>query len=403
MSATPESLELPLTEAQIARRQLVSEKHQQARELLAKQGVDVWLTFSREGSDLLLPFAMGGEYLVGQAALMVFAEGPSVAIVADYDTGQVEGEFDIIHGYSGDWKEPFLETLRERNPSRIAVNYSENDFGTDGLTYGLYLKLTRALAEIGMADRIESSEPITAMLRAVKTASEIERIRRACAITQQLFDDVTAWVRPGLTEMQVHEFINERMQAYGVTPSWEAAYCPSVTTSRHKPGHEPPSDDPIRPGDGLQIDFGVFYEGYASDLQRMWYFCKPGETTVAEDQQHAFDTMVEGIRLAAEMIKPGMRGYEVDDAVRNYVKERGYTFTHALGHQMGRMCHDGGLTLGPRNARYGDRVTGEIVPGMVFTLEPCIYNLGVEEDVVVTEHGVEWLTPPQTKVYVIQR
>jgi Xaa-Pro aminopeptidase len=252
-----------------------------------------------------------------------------------------------------------------------------------------------------MADRIESSEPVTALLRAIKTPSEIERIRRACAITQQIFDDVTAWVRPGLTEMQVHEFMNERMQEYGVSPSWEAAYCPSVTTSRHQPGHEPPSDDPIRPGDGLQIDFGVFYEGYASDLQRMWYFRKPGETEVAPDQLHAFETMVEGIRLAAELIKPGMRGYEIDEPVRNYVKERGYTFTHALGHQLGRMCHDGGLTLGPRNERYGDRVTGEIVPGMVFTLEPCIYNLGVEEDIVVTEHGVEWLTPPQTAIYIL--
>jgi Xaa-Pro aminopeptidase len=401
MSSTPENKEFPLTEEQIARQQLVAEKHEQARELLKRAGIDMWLTFSREGSDLLLPYVMGGEYLVGQAALMVFADGPSVAVVADYDTGQVRGEFDIIHGYSGDWKVPFLDTLRERNPQRIAVNYSESDFGTDGLTYGLYLKLMRTLAEVGMEDRIESSESITSMLRAIKTPSEVERIRRACAITQQIFDDVTAWVRPGLTEMQVHEFMRERMQSYGVTPSWEAAYCPGVTTSRHMPGHEPPSDDPIRPGDGLQIDFGVFYEGYASDLQRMWYFRKPGETGVAPDQLHAFETMVEAIRLAAELIKPGMRGYEIDEPVRNFVKERGYTFTHALGHQLGRMCHDGGLTLGPRNERYGDRVTGEILPGMVFTLEPCIYQLGVEEDILVTEHGVEWLTPPQTSVYVL--
>ncbi|MCC6704720.1 MAG: aminopeptidase P family protein [Thermomicrobiales bacterium] len=401
MTNTSESNALPLTEAQIARRELVAEKHAQARSLLQKHGIDVWLTFSREGSDLLLPYAMGGEYLVGQAALMVFAEGPSVAIVADYDTGQVEGAFDVIHGYHDDWLPVFLDTLRERNPARIAINYSESDSGTDGLTYGLYLRLTKALDQIGMADRIESSEPITSMLRAVKTPLEIERIRRACAITQMIFDDVTAWVRPGLTEMQVHEFINERMQAYEVTPSWDASYCPSVTTSRHKPGHEPPSDDPIRPGDGLQIDFGVFFEGYASDLQRMWYFRKPGETEVAPDQQHAFDTMVEAIRMAAQLIEPGKRGYEIDEAVRNYVKERGYTFTHALGHQVGRLCHDGGLLLGPRNARYGDRVTGEIVPGMVFTLEPCIHDLGVEENIVVTEEGVEWLTPPQSAVYII--
>ena len=45
---------------------------------------------------------------------------------------------------------------------------------------------------------------------------EVERIRRACAVTQRIFEDVTGLVRPGMTEMEVHEFINERMQTYGV-------------------------------------------------------------------------------------------------------------------------------------------------------------------------------------------
>jgi Xaa-Pro aminopeptidase len=191
------------------------------------------------------------------------------------------------------------------------------------------------------------------------------------------------------------------MQTYQVGPSWEAAYCPSVTTSRHASGHTPPSADKIREGDGLQIDFGVLYEGYASDLQRMWYFKRPGETAVDPKILHAFETMRDGIRMASELIKPGMRGYEIDEPVRNYVKEQGYTFSHALGHQIGRMAHDGGLTLGPRNERYGDRVTGEIMPGMCFTLEPCIFDLGLEENIVVTEDGCEYLIAPQTEVYVL--
>jgi Xaa-Pro aminopeptidase len=393
--------EMPLTEAQIERRQLVAEKHAQAQELLRKQGIDCWLTFSREGSDLLLPFVMGGEYLVGQAALFVFANGPSVAIVADYDRGQVEGEFDQIHAYSGDWKVPFAQVLQERKPATIAVNYSESDFGIDGLTHGLYIKLTQTLESLNFGGKVVSSESITTLVRALKTPTEIERIRRACAITQRIFDDVTGMLRPGLTELEVHEFINERMVTYGVSPSWEASYCPAVTTSRRPAGHTPPSGDKLQPGDGLQIDFGVFYEGYASDMQRFWYLKRPGETGVEAKLQHAFDTMRDAIRLAAELIKPGVRGYEVDEPVRNYVKEQGYIYTHATGHQMGRLCHDGGLTIGPRNERYGDRVTGEILPGMVFTLEPCIFDIGLEEDIVVTEDGCEFLAPPQTVPYVL--
>lgn len=72
-----------LTEAQRLRRELVAEKHAQAVALLNEHGIDCWLTFAREGSDLLLPFVTGGEYIVGTSTLMLFANGPSVAIVAD--------------------------------------------------------------------------------------------------------------------------------------------------------------------------------------------------------------------------------------------------------------------------------------------------------------------------------
>jgi len=174
-----------------------------------------------------------------------------------------------------------------------------------------------------------------------------------------------------------------------------------VMTSRRPAGHTPPTADKIRAGDGLQIDFGVFYEGYGSDLQRFWYFKKPGETGVDPKLQHAFETMRDAIRLATELIKPGVRGYEVDEPVRNYVAEQGYTYFHATGHQVGRMAHDGGLTLGPRNVRYGDRVMGELMPGMCFTLEPCIFDMGLEENIVVTEDGCDWLIAPQTEIYVL--
>src|SRR5689334_5596407 len=75
-----------LTEEQQLRRELATQKHAQSVELLNKHGIDCWLTFAREGSDLLLPFVIGGEYIAGISALMIFATGPSVAVVADYDT-----------------------------------------------------------------------------------------------------------------------------------------------------------------------------------------------------------------------------------------------------------------------------------------------------------------------------
>lgn len=394
-------MSVELTEDQQLRRELVAEKHAQAKRLMRERGIDCWLTFSREGSDLLLPFVMGGEYLVGTAALMLFVDGPSVAVLADYDVDQVEGAFDRVLPYSLNWREPFLATLQERNPERIGINYSQSNEGIDGLTYGMYLTLVETLKTIEYDDRITSSEPVAASVRAIKSPAEIERIRRACEITQRIFDDVTGMLRPGLTEAQIAEIFEERMQTYEVGPSWEASFCPSVASSKSRRGHTAPGSVTLEPGDGLAVDFGVLYEGYASDLMRSWYFRRPGESGPPAEMTHAFETVRDAIQLAAELLKPGMKGYEIDDPVRQFVADRGYAFTHSLGHQLGRTAHDGGISLAPNNARYAHRASGVVEPGMVFTLEPVITWVGLEENVVVTDNGCEFLLGPQREIYLV--
>jgi Xaa-Pro aminopeptidase len=390
-----------LTEAQAMRRELVAEKHAQAIALLGQRGLDCWLTFAREGSDLLLPYVIGGEYIVGTSALLLFANGPSVAIVADYDVGQVEGVFDRVIPYSRDWKEPLQTVLRERDPVSIGLNYAEHDHGVDGLTHGLYLALVAALVPLGFADRLVSAEPVAATVRAVKTRSEIERIRRACEITQRIFDDVTGMLTPGLSEAEIAEIFRERMQTYEVAPAWDASFCPAVFSTRSQPGHAAPGATRIERGDGLRVDFGVVYQGYASDMQREWYLLKPGETAAPAEFRHAFETVRDGILMAAELLKPGVRGYDVDNPVRQFVADRGYTFTHELGHQLGRWAHDGGMVLGPDNERYGARSQGVVEAGMVFTLEPCVASAMLEDDVVVTDNGCEFLVPTQREIRLV--
>ena len=389
------------TEEQTLRRALVAEKHAQATALLPAHGLDCWLTFSREGSDLLLPYVMGGEELVGTAALMLFADGPTVAIVADYDVGQVEDHFETVLPYSLDWQGPLREILNERKPARIGINFSEHDHGTDGLTHGLFLALIDALEPIGLAEALTTAEPVAAAVRATKTPAELERLRRAGEITQRIFEDITGMLKPGLTETEIAEIFRERMQTYEVGPAWEAAYCPSVFSSRSAGGHHAPGTTRIERGDGLRVDFGVRSEGYCSDLQRTWYLLRPGETAPPADFVRAFDTVHDGIRLAAETLRPGVTGQVVDAAARDPLAARGYTFTHALGHQLGRLAHDGGLLLGPDNARYGARSGGLVEAGMVFTLEPCVGPIGLEENVVVTETGCEFLVDPQEAVYLV--
>jgi Xaa-Pro aminopeptidase len=201
--------------------------------------------------------------------------------------------------------------------------------------------------------------------------------------------------------MQVAEIIQERMDTYEVGPAWDGAYCPSVSSSKSRRGHVMPGTVVLEPGDGLAVDFGVRYEGYASDMMRSWYFAKPGETGPPDDMMRPFRAVQDGIQLAMELLKPGVRGYEVDDPVRRLVADRGFTFTHSLGHQLGRLAHDGGMGLAPNNERYGDRATGIVEAGMVFTLEPVVSWVALEDDVVVTDEGCEALVPPQREVYVV--
>src|SRR5262245_14918870 len=92
-----------LTETEQLRRELLSQKQAQAVALLNQHGIDCWLTFAREGSDVLLPFLIGGDEIVGMSALMIFASGETVAVVADYDQGQVDGVFSKVIAYSNDW------------------------------------------------------------------------------------------------------------------------------------------------------------------------------------------------------------------------------------------------------------------------------------------------------------
>lgn len=393
--------DMNLSEAERLRRQLIEEKRAQAVRHLRDHGIDCWLTFAREGSDLMLPYLIGSEEIVGTSALLLFSDGSSAAVVADYDAGQVEAVYETVHAYSLDWREPLQTLLRDKNPASIGLNYSATDHGVDGLTYGLYLTLIETLAPIDMAGRLVSAEPVAAAVRALKSPEEIERMRRAATITQRIFDDLTGMLRPGLTETDVFEIVKERMDTYQVGPAWDPTYCPTVATSRTRAGHNPPGMTKIEPGDAVRVDFGVVYEGYASDMQRTWYLRRAGESAVPTDLMHNYDAVRDGILYAADLLRPGKRGYEVDEPVRQMIAERGYRFSHALGHQLGRLAHDGGMLLGPRNERYGERASGIVEAGMVFTLEPCTGSVSIEDDVLVTEDGCEFFFEPPAAPYLV--
>jgi Xaa-Pro aminopeptidase len=158
----------------------------------------------------------------------------------------------------------------------------------------------------------------------------------------------------------------------------------------------------------FNIDFGVSYDNYCSDLQRTWYILKNGESEPPEEVKKGFDTIKESIQLAFGALKPGVNGYDIDKLARDYIVARGYDeYPHALGHQVGRSAHDGGALLAPDWERYGNLPFTPLEENQVFTIEPRLYlkNHGVitvEEMVLITAKGAEWLSERQNAIYTIK-
>jgi Xaa-Pro aminopeptidase len=100
-------------------------------------------------------------------------------------------------------------------------------------------------------------------------------------------------------------------------------------------------------------------------------------------------------------------GGEIDTIARKIVTSAGYPeFPYALGHQLGRVAHDGGALLGPRWEKYGESPNLKLEVGQVFTIEPGLavpsYGyIGLEEDVIITEDGAKYLGEPQTELVLV--
>lgn len=387
---------------------IVIEKTKQIPAILHEHNLDMWLVFVRETSaaeDPVLPLIYGDAGLTWHSALLFTSDGQKVAIVGRFevDTAEKTGAFDRVIPYDEDIRPILLQELNRIDPEKIAINYSEDDVLADGLTHGLYLNLLRILEGTPYTNRLVSAEQVISALRGRKSHTEVERIKAAINSTLAIFDIAFANLKPGLSEIQVAQSMQTEVEKRRLDFAWPKNNNPAVNTGPDSPvGHNAPTDILIQPGHLLHFDFGVKQEGYCADIQRMVYFLKPGETSPPEPVRQGFVTVVQAIQAAFQTLRPGITGLEVDQAARSVVTNAGYPeYKYATGHQLGRLAHDGGTLLGPAWARYGKTPMMSVEIGQVYTIEPGLMvpgygYIGIEEDVLVTEDGAQFLAQPQT-------
>ncbi|TFG26910.1 aminopeptidase P family protein [Candidatus Thorarchaeota archaeon] len=386
-------------------------KCEQACSILKELDIDSWLVWVRETSqqtDPVLELIFGGD-VVWQSAFILTNTGEKIAIVGNFDADGIKSLniYDKVIPYTKGIKDELLRNLSEINPQKIAINYSKNDVAADGLSVGMHMILQEYLTDTPYLNRLVSAENLVQKIRGRKSAEEIDRIKRAVAITEEIFREAERFVKLGMTEIEIYNKFHESMVKHGVTSAWNDDHNPAVDAGPNKQfGHAGPIENKTKSGHLLHFDFGVRYKGYCSDIQRMFFFGK--ESDIPEEVQHAFDTVRDAILAASKYIRPGVLGYEVDSVARDFVKNAGYEeYQHALGHQVGRHAHDGGVLLGPKWERYGDTILGSVEAGNIFTLELYVTteNFGqvsLEEDILITNKGCEFLSSPQKKLICIK-
>jgi Xaa-Pro aminopeptidase len=390
---------------------LIHEKLDQAAGILREQDVDLWLTLARETlltKDPCLDL-IAGTYCAWQSAFLVAASGERIAIVGRFDAPNLHdlGAYDDVIGYDESLAPPLRAAIERLDPRSIALNFSTSDPAADGLTHGLWLLLQETLAGMPYADRLVSSEAIVNALRGRKSPEEIRRIRAAVSDTEEILGGITTALRPGLAELEIAALVKAEVARRGLGYAWGEDHCPAVNAGPDKDvGHSSPSELRLERGQLLHVDFGVSRDDYCSDLQRVWYLAD-GEAGLPAEVGSAWAALWSAVDAGVAALRPGAVGWQVDAAARNALAASGFPEPmYALGHQLGRAAHDGGTLLGPRWDRYGAAPIGVVEEGNVFTLEfgtavPGRGYLGLEEDVLVTADGVEWLSTPQRELWLV--
>lgn len=291
---------------------------------------------------------------------------------------EIEG-FDVrLHGPKP--AEDLARLVKRLNIKRLGVERN--------LPFGLATEFAEAFA----ADLIPDDTPI-ASARARKSPAEIALLREAVHRADAAYADLARDVEAGWTEIEVRNRLRRLIERHG---GEKESFDSIVATGTHASSpHAHPTSRLLKPGEIVQIDTGLIYTHYCSDLSRVLSVGRPTQ------KMRAIHRIVcDAQRRAIEAIRPGVRCAGVDARARDYIAKKGYgkNFGHGLGHGVGLEIHEA-PTLRANSADV-------LEEGMVVTVEPGIYLPGwggirIEDMVVVTKDGCENLTTAQRRIALI--
>ena len=337
---------------------------QRVREKLKKEQLDAIVVTDSYNLRYLANFT-------GTTGIAVISQDDAV-FITDFRYTQQAAKQAVGYTIRQNVQEIFAEVndyLNELNLKRVGIEANQMNVAT-------YLHIKSLFS----AEIVETRNFIE-QLRGVKEEEELDIIRQACDITDQAFEHILTFIRPGVREIEVANELERFLKSKGATAmSFDTIVASGVRSAMP---HGVASEKIIEEGDMVTLDFGCYYKGYSSDMTR----------TIAVGQvnpklKEIYEIVLEAHELVNQQAKAGMTGKEIDAIARDYIKARGYGeyFGHGLGHGLGLNVHE----LPGVNAR-SEQIVEE---NMVITNEPGIYidGLGgvrIENDLIVKSNGVE--------------
>jgi Xaa-Pro aminopeptidase len=386
-----------------------------------ENGIDMWIVVMREG--LLDPLweALGRGY-VGGWGYWVFTDRGERVERAVFGVGGYKPEGCGVYDHFGAADE-VAAWVRERDPQRIGVNVAASIGGADGLSHTSWEHL-RSLLGPPWADRLVSAERLVSDFRATRTAAEIAAFAEAGEMSREIAERAFSndVVTPGVTTLEdVAWWMEDQLLARGLQSSFDM---PSVYVTGPEGIEATSTDRIIQRGDLLMIDWGVGYLDFYTDMKRIAYVLREGETRPPAGLRHAFDRALAVRAVMKATIRPAPTAQAALDETWRALEAAGFQRVEfnrpsddpavtdvVIGpHSVGNWGHG----IGPSLAFFNPTRLGyELRPGTLISVELFAYTanpdwggrkvrIPLEDDAVVTERGVEWLYPANGRILVIR-
>jgi Xaa-Pro dipeptidase len=385
---------------------------------LIDAGIDAWMILCRENNNDPLADHIGGENAGGEAAYLFYQHNGGVKSIVFSPVGEATALAELeIHdevvpverGRSA--VEEAVGFLKENNLNIVAVNSSKDNSLADGLSYTQRVTIEEHTE--GTPISLVSSEEVVYNWLSIKLPEEVEIMKEAAALTAAWQEEAYSLVIPGqTTDADVARFLKQKMEEHGVKDAWHPDQNPNVNSGQDR-GHSHATNKVIQPGDVIQTDFGIkVHNRWVTDIQRFAYVLREGETSAPEDIQHYWESAKKGNRVAMQAMRPGAKGIDVDRAQREVMEEAGSAFVMwSTGHPVGYVAHDVGPNLGGSQATHVRPDSNKMLKeGMTFAFDGFhswelpnggMKTISVEEMVVITKEGAEYLTAPQEELILI--